>query len=40
MLGIVEDKNNIMSLAFSKNESLIYLIGESHNDISCSSDLF
>ena len=39
MLGIVEDKNNIMSLAFSKNESLIYLIGESHNDISCSEYL-
>ena len=39
MLGIVEDKSNIMSLAFSKNESLIYLIGESHNDISCSEYL-
>ena len=39
MLGIVEDKNSIMSLAFSKNESLIYLIGESHNDISCSEYL-
>ena len=39
MLGIVEDKQNIMSLAFSKSDSLIYLLGESHNDINCSEYL-
>ena len=39
MLGIVEDKENIMSLAFKNSNSLIYLIGESKNDISCSEYL-
>ena len=39
MLGIVEDKENIMSLAFKNSDSLIYLIGESKNDISCSEYL-
>ena len=39
MLGIVEDKENIMSLAFKNSDSLIYLIGESKNNISCSEYL-
>ena len=39
MLGIVEDKENIMSLAFKNSDSLIYLIGDSKNDISCSEYL-
>ena len=39
MLGIVEDKENIMSLAFKNSDSLIYLIGESKNDISSSEYL-
>ena len=39
MLGIVEDKQNIMSLAFKNTDSLIYLIGDSKNDISCSEYL-
>ncbi len=39
MLGIIEDKENIMSLAFKNSDSLIYLIGESKNDISCSEYL-
>ena len=39
MLGIVENKENIMSLAFKNSDSLIYLIGNSKNDISCSEYL-
>jgi phosphoribosylformylglycinamidine synthase len=39
MLGVIEDKNNITSLAFNKKGSLIYLLGESLNDISCSEYL-
>ena len=40
MLGIVEDKNHITSLAFEKSLDLIYLLGESKNDISSSEYLF
>ncbi|MGY8980358.1 MAG: phosphoribosylformylglycinamidine synthase subunit PurL [Flavobacteriales bacterium] len=40
MLGIVEDKKNITSLAFENSSDLIYLIGESKNDISSSEYLF
>ena len=39
MLGIIEDKNNITSLAFNKSGLLIYLLGESKNNISCSEYL-
>jgi len=39
MLGIIEDKNHITSLAFNKPGSLIYLLGESKNNISCSEYL-
>ena len=39
MLGIIEDKNHITSLAFNQIGSLIYLLGESINDISCSEYL-
>ena len=33
MLGIVEDKKHIMSLDFKGKSDLIYLLGESHNNI-------
>ena len=39
MLGIVEDKKHITSLAFKGKSDLIYLIGESKNDISSSEYL-
>jgi phosphoribosylformylglycinamidine synthase len=39
MLGIVEDKKHITSLAFKGKSDLIYLIGESENDISSSEYL-
>ncbi len=39
MLGIIEDKSHITSLAFNKPGSLIYLLGESKNNISCSEYL-
>ena len=39
MLGVIEDKKTITSLAFNKRGSLIYLLGESLNDISCSEYL-
>jgi phosphoribosylformylglycinamidine synthase len=39
MLGIVEDKKHITSLAFKGKSDLIYLIGESINDISSSEYL-
>ena len=34
MLGIVEDKKHIMSLDFKGKSDLIYLLGESYNNIS------
>jgi len=39
MLGIVEDKEHITSLAFKGKSDLIYLIGKSENDISSSEYL-
>ena len=39
MLGIIEDKNHITSLAFKGKSDLIYLLGEEQNDISSSEYL-
>ena len=39
MLGIVEDKKHITTLAFQNSGSLIYMLGDSLNDISCSEYL-
>jgi len=39
MLGLVEDKSNLMTLNFKHKGDLIYLIGESKNDISQSEYL-
>ena len=39
MLGIIEDKKHITSLAFKGNSDLIYMIGKSQNDISSSEYL-
>ena len=39
MLGIVEDKNHITTLAFQNSGSLIYMLGDSLNDINCSEYL-
>lgn len=39
MLGIIEDKSHITSLSFKGKSDLIYLIGESINDISSSEYL-
>ncbi|MFH2095378.1 MAG: phosphoribosylformylglycinamidine synthase subunit PurL [Bacteroidota bacterium] len=39
MIGIIEDKRNIMSLAFKNKGQLIYLIGNSWDDISSSQYL-
>ena len=39
MIGIVEDKSHVMSLDFKGKSDLIYLIGKSSNDISCSEYL-
>jgi phosphoribosylformylglycinamidine synthase len=39
MLGVVENKKHITSLAFKGKSDLIYLIGKSENDISCSEYL-
>jgi phosphoribosylformylglycinamidine synthase len=39
MLGIVEDKKHITSLAFKGKSDLIYMIGKSENDISSSEYL-
>jgi phosphoribosylformylglycinamidine synthase len=36
MLGIVEDKEHVMSLDFKGKSDLIFLLGESKNDISSS----
>ncbi len=40
MLGIVSDKNNVMTLDFKNAGDCIYLIGEACNDINCSEYLF
>ena len=39
MIGVVKDKNNVMSLDFKNTNDFIYLIGESHDDISSSEYL-
>ncbi|MDC1025261.1 phosphoribosylformylglycinamidine synthase subunit PurL [Flavobacteriales bacterium] len=39
MLGIVEDKKHITTLAFQNSDSLLYMLGDSLNDISCSEYL-
>lgn len=39
MLGLIENKNNVMTLDFKSKGDLIYLIGESKNDISQSEYL-
>ena len=39
MLGILEDKNHQMTIAFKNKGNMIYLIGESKNDISSSEYL-
>lgn len=39
MIGIVEDKNNIMTLDFKDKGDLIFVIGNSYNDISSSEYL-
>ena len=39
MLGIVENKDNITTLAFEHADSSIYLLGKSLNDINCSEYL-
>ncbi|MHC2993028.1 phosphoribosylformylglycinamidine synthase [Pontibacter sp. HJ8] len=40
MLGILEDKNNKMTLAFQKAGDLIYLVGDAQNDIASSEYLY
>lgn len=40
MLGLMQDKSNLMSLNFKNQGDLIFLIGESKNDISSSEYLF
>ncbi|MCT4561459.1 MAG: phosphoribosylformylglycinamidine synthase subunit PurL [Crocinitomicaceae bacterium] len=39
MIGLVEDKDKVMSLDFKQKGDLIFIIGESHNDISSSEYL-
>ncbi|MFT4601868.1 MAG: phosphoribosylformylglycinamidine synthase II [Arenicella sp.] len=39
MIGIIEDKSKIMSLDFKSKGDLIFIIGDSHNDISSSEYL-
>ena len=40
MLGLLEDYRNKMTLAFRQKGDLIYLLGESVNDIACSEYLY
>ena len=40
MLGVVEDKRHVTSLAFKGKSDLIYMIGKSENDISSSEYLY
>ena len=40
MMGIVESKKNVTTLAFQEEGDLIYLLGESKNDISSSEYLY
>ena len=39
MIGVVEDKSKIMSLDFKSKGDLIFILGDSHNDISSSEYL-
>ena len=39
MIGILEDKDNVMSLDFKQKGDLIFIIGDSFNDISSSEYL-
>ncbi|HSH51711.1 MAG TPA: phosphoribosylformylglycinamidine synthase subunit PurL, partial [Bacteroidales bacterium] len=40
MIGLIEDKNNQMSIAFKNKGDMIYLIGESKDDINSSEYLY
>jgi len=40
MLGVIKDKTNRMTLDFKDKGDLIYLIGESRNDIACSEYVY
>jgi phosphoribosylformylglycinamidine synthase subunit PurL len=40
MMGVVRDKKNLMSLDFKQKGDLIFLIGESHDDINSSEYLY
>jgi len=40
MLGVLEDKNHQMTLAFKEKGDVIFLIGKSVNDIACSQYLY
>jgi phosphoribosylformylglycinamidine synthase II len=40
MVGLLKDKNHQMTMAFKEKGDMIYLIGESSNDISCSEYLY
>ncbi len=40
MIGIVEDKKHITGLSFKNEGDIIYLLGESVNDIACSEYLY
>lgn len=40
MLGILHDKKHLTGIAFRKEGDLIYLLGESKNDINCSEYLY
>jgi phosphoribosylformylglycinamidine synthase subunit PurL len=40
MLGLVEDKTNIMTLAFQQEGDVIYLLGDAQNDIASSEYLY
>ena len=39
MIGIVEDKDDVMDIAFKQKGDLVYLIGKSHNDLNSSQYL-
>ena len=39
MIGLLSDKNNMMTMDFKKKGDMIYMLGESHNDINSSQYL-
>jgi len=39
MVGLIDNKNKIMTMAFKEKGDMIYLVGKSRNDISCSEYL-